>query len=161
MISETVYYLGGHNSASVYADPIYEYERGTKTVSSPEDNVNRTMSWRGKVALPYVSDYGYAADLNLCTSQLSSYSDATCTENNWMFLILKTTDSLRLSWFINPNSDRTNFVYSFLGDNVITVNAFSFGCATPYNVFPVLYLNPDTVIEERGDVNNPYKILVK
>ena len=79
LISDTTYYLGGWNNNSVYPNQIYEYERGTKVYTG------RPTTWQGKIALPYPSDYGYAADLEKCLNkQLGSYNDSTCTSNNWM-----------------------------------------------------------------------------
>ena len=60
LISDTIYYLGGHNSFSVYPNQIYEKERGTAVYSG------RPTTWQGKIALPYQSDYGYAANLGKC-----------------------------------------------------------------------------------------------
>ena len=58
MIAETTYYLGGWNSSSIYPNLAYEKERGTVVYSG-----NKT-SWVGKIALAYLSDYGYVVDLN-------------------------------------------------------------------------------------------------
>ena len=82
MIAETTYYTRGHNSNSIYVGAMYDKERVSGTVVSATPI--RTLTWTGKVAVAYPSDYGYAADLSLCQKQLGSYNDATCTANNWM-----------------------------------------------------------------------------
>ena len=46
---------------------MYEKERGTTVYSG------NATTWTGKIAIPYASDYGYAADLSLCQKTLNSY----------------------------------------------------------------------------------------
>ena len=88
MIAETTYNLGGWNSNSVYSNQIYEYERGTTVYSG------RPTTWKGKIALAYPSDYGYAADLNQCKDKtLYDYDNRTCTSNNWMKAIITNNGS--------------------------------------------------------------------
>ena len=59
MISDNTYSLLGWNNNSIYSNQIYEYERSTGSVYT-----GTPTSWTGKVGLAYVSDYGYAADLD-------------------------------------------------------------------------------------------------
>ena len=146
MISETMWYLRGWNSASVYADQMYEYERTT-------GKVYNTTTWPRKIALAYLSDYGYAADLSVCQKQLESYNDATCTANNWMKSILGTSS---WGWLLNPdsgNSYRAWYVHSsgYVGYNYTYV---------PYGVGPVLYLNSELGIKSGGDGSSsaPYQL---
>ena len=98
LISDTLYYLGGWNSTSVYSDTIYEKERGTTVYSG------RPTTWTGKIALPYPSDYGYAADLGSCTVQLASYNDSTCTSANWMKPIFTSS----YNWLLTPRSGNSS-----------------------------------------------------
>lgn len=67
---------------SIYPNEVYDYERGGVVYTG------RPTEWAGKIALPYLSDYGYAADLGKCTKQLINYSDSTCASNNWMYSIM-------------------------------------------------------------------------
>ena len=93
LISDTIYYLGGHNSFSVYPNQIYEKERGTTVYSG------RPTEWTGKIALAYPSDYGYAADLGKCSQNLNNYNNSTCTSNNWMKAIV----APNYGWLLTPS----------------------------------------------------------
>ena len=146
LISDTTYYLGGWNSNSVYPNQIYEYERGTTVYTG------RPTIWQGKIALPYPSDYGYAADLGKCLNkQLGSYNDSTCTSNNWMKTIvngvwLLTTDSkfANYGWFATPSGNINHmYVYDTRG-------------ATP-----VLSLSSELSIKAgTGSSSEPYQLSV-
>ena len=150
MISESMWYLRGYNSNSVYSDQIYEYERTTGSVY----NTTRPPSWKGKIALAYPSDYGYAADFNQCKKQLGSYNDSTCTSNNWMKAIM----ALNYGWLLTPYSgnsynawrvSRSGNVYDYNN----TYNA--------YGVGPVLYLGSELEIKAGdGSSSVPYQLLI-
>ena len=153
MISETMWYLRGWDTTSVYVDQMYEYERTTGEVY----NTKRPTSWTGKIALAYPSDYGYAADLSVCQKQLGSYNDATCTANNWMKSII-TNNGNNYGWLLTPNSgnsyaawyvNSSGGVY-YYGNN--TYNACGVG--------PVLYLNSELGIKSGGDGSSsaPYQL---
>ena len=96
MVSEATYNLGGWNSENIYSNQVYSYERGTTVFSG------RPTTWTGKVAIPYPSDYGYASDLNTCTSTLKNYKN--CKSNNWMYNIL-TSNGLKTAWTLTPYSN--------------------------------------------------------
>ena len=100
MIAETTYYTRGHNTSSIFVDTMYDKERVIGTVITGV-TPTRTLTWTGKIAVAYPSDYGYAADLSLCQKQLGSYNDATCTANNWMKNILGTNS---FGWLLTPSS---------------------------------------------------------
>ncbi len=149
MIVETTYNLGGWNSASVYPNQIYGYERGTTVYSG------RPTTWTGKIALAYPSDYGYATDFNQCVNkQLTSYNDSTCTSNNWMI----TNNEGNAGWLLTPNFDRSYNVWF-----VLLSGALSYGNDSEYahGVVPVLYLDSNISIESGdGSESNPYKLSV-
>ena len=91
----------------------------------------RTLTWTGKIALAYPSDYGYAADLSLCQKQLGTYDDATCTANNWMKNIL----APNYGWLLTPNSGSVYPAWAVLSDgNVYGTNL----AYRAYGVVPVL-----------------------
>ena len=106
IIDNITYNLGGHNDSSIYSNQIYGYERGT-TVHS-----GNATTWTGKIAIPYPSDYGYAADLSLCQKQLKSYGDATCTANNWMKNLI-TNNGTNDGWLLTPNDYDINVWFIF------------------------------------------------
>ena len=145
LIADTIYYLGGHNSSSVYPNQIYEKERGTAVYSG------RPTTWQGKIALPYQSDYGYAANLGKCLDKnLASYNDATCTSNNWM----KAITASSIDWLLTSDSDNAygvSFISSF-GD------VYYYNSSTVYGITPVLYLNPEIGVKGTGSSSAPYQI---
>ncbi len=149
MIADTTYNLGGWNTAAVYPNQIYGYERGTTVYT------DRPTTWTGKIALAYISDYGYAADFNQCVNKpLDEYSDSTCNSNNWMKAILGTSS---WGWLLTPDSSDSS-----------TARAVSSGGHVPhgyaYNVTgaaPVLSLSSELGIESGsgdGSSSNPYKL---
>ena len=150
MIAETTYNLGGWNSNSVYSNQIYEYERGTTVYSG------RPTTWKGKIALAYPSDYGYAADLNQCKDKtLYDYDNRTCTSNNWMKAII-TNNGSNTGWLLTPYSGDSGNAWTVHSDGYVDYygNAYSaIGAA------PVLYLSSKLEIESGdGSSSNPYKL---
>ena len=151
LISKTLYYLGGYSSAVVYSDKMYEYERGTNLGTSPY----ASSTWEGYIALPYASDYGYAADFNSCTRDLNNYTNTTCKSNNWM----KSIFSGYYYWLLPP--------YSVLDSSTLGVNS-SGGVSSNSSVSnaigaaPVLYLDSNVMIDTTtiGSSDNPYKLIV-
>ena len=83
-VTDQTIYLGGGTTSEIYVNQVYTMERGNTVVQNPSDGVTRTTSWTGKVALIYLSDYGYATDLNVCKNNLYGYSNTTCANNNWL-----------------------------------------------------------------------------
>ena len=150
MIAETTYNLGGWNSNSVYSNQIYEYERGTTVYSG------RPTTWKGKIALAYPSDYGYAADLNQCKDKtLYDYNNSTCTSNNWMKAII-TNNGSNSGWLLTPYSSTSGTVWTVLsGGNVY----YSGNAYFAYGAVPVLSLSSKLGIESGdGSSSNPYKL---
>ena len=144
LISDTTYYLGGWNSSSVYPDVIYSKERGTTVYSG------RPTSWTGKIALPYPSDYGYAADLSKCTKNLYNYSSSTCTSNNWMKSIFTSN-----GWLLTPNSASWNSVWSVSSSG----DVYQSGVFNALGVAPVLSLGSElSVGSGYGSSSDPYQL---
>ena len=158
MISDNNYSLLGWNSAEVYSDQIYEYERTAGKVYA-----GRPTSWTGKIALPYPSDYGYAADLSKCSQNLYNYGNSTCTTNNWMKTIVS-NDGSNAGWLLIPYDNYPTGVWFAYSDGIIT----SVGTPqSPYLAFgtlevaPVLYLNSDLSLGSgTGTSTEPYKLSV-
>lgn len=148
LIAEATWNLGGWNTNSVYSNQMYGYERGTTVYPG-----RPTTPWKGKIALAYPSDYGYAAEFgtDYCNKQLGSYSDTTCTSNNWM----KATFSSGFRWLLTPYSSGSNFAWlvNSSGD-VHYSNAW-----IADGVFPVLYLNSGVEFKDGdGSSANPYQL---
>ena len=150
LISKTLYYLGGYTS--VYSDQMYEYERGTNLGSSPY----ASSIWEGYIALPYASDYGYAADFNSCRLKLDNYSNTSCTSTNWMNSILGTSS---YGWLLPPRYADSK--YAFGVNSTGRVNDSS-DVSFARGIAPVLYLESNANIDgaTTGTSDNPYKLTV-
>ncbi len=148
LISDTIYYLGGHNSFSVYPNQIYEKERGTTVYSG------RPTEWTGKIALAYPSDYGYAADLGKCSQNLNNYNNSTCTSNNWMKAIV----APNYGWLLTPRSCIASNVWYVYSSGGVYYNSYVYNA---YGVAPVLFLNSDANVKSgTGTSSDPYQISV-
>lgn len=145
LISDTNY------SLPVFTDggsPHYIYEF---------ENNHTHEIWTGKVAIPYVSDFAYAYDLNMC--DVSALNSSTCTLYNW--LAHKSN-----FWFMNHIEDESNhscrtychgvgFVEVEMG--VLNVEPVGY----MIDVLPVLYLNTGTtVVAGNGTIVSPYQLSV-
>lgn len=150
LISEETYYLGGYTTSAVYSNQIYEYERGTTVYSG------RPTTWKGKVALPYPSDYGYSADLSKCSKQLGSYSDSTCTSNNWLKPIITTA---KYNWLLNPYSNNSYDAYGI--DTAGKVHYLNVSTNMALGVVPVIHLDSKLSIKSGdGSSSKPYQLSV-
>ena len=152
MIAETTYYTRGHDSSSIYVDAMYDKERVSGTVITGV-TPTRTLTWTGKVAIPYPSDYGYAADLSLCQKQLEYYNDATCTANNWMKNIVTNNGA----WLLTSDSSCADSVW--YADS--SGNVYGGATSDARLVIPVLSINSDLDIKlGSGTSSNPYQLSV-
>ena len=153
LIEETTYYTRGHNSSSIYVNAMYDKERVSGTVVSATPT--RTLTWTGRVAVAYPSDYGYAADLSLRQKQLGSYNDATCTANNWMKNILGTSS---YGWLLTPYSAYANGAWLVRSSGSVNNNTHA---CTAYGVSPVLSLISELDIGPgTGTSSSPYQLSV-
>ena len=156
LISDTTYYLGGINGNDkdlvLFSNNAYTYEREKGVYAG------RPTTWQGKIALAYPSDYGYAVDLGKCLNkQLGSYNDTTCTSNNWMKIILGTSN---YGWLLTPysgtSSDSSSASWFVFSGKVAPMHAY-----VAFGVAPVLYLNPELSIKSGdGSDSNPYQLSV-
>ena len=151
IIDNITYNLGGHNDSSIYSNQIYGYERGTTVPSG------NATTWTGKIALAYLSDYGYAVDLSLCQKtlrELYDYYDATCTENNWMKSILATSNR---GWLLTPYSGNARSAWYVYSSGSVYYN----GTTAVYGVAPVLSLSSGLGIGSgTGTSSDPYQLNV-
>ena len=152
MIAETTYYTRGHNTADIFVDAMYDKERVSGTVVNATPP--RTLTWTGKVAIPYPSDYGYAADLSLCKQTLVNYNNATCTANNWMKSIL----APNYGWLLTPNSDSDSVAWFVYSSGYVQHDSYTFGA---HAVVPVLSLTSELDIGSgTGESSSPYQLSV-
>ena len=110
----------------------YNQERSTTLISTPSDNVPRTNTWEGKIALIYPSDYGYASTDTTCRSGLGS---TNCKNENWLF-----NSSYQRT--LSPDSDYANYVFSVVSGGLVNY----YYARNTYGVRPVLFLKSDVVI---------------
>lgn len=142
LISDSDWYLGKTAAVEVYSNDIYYMERSGETST-------------GKIALPYASDYGYAADLNMCQNKtLNTYNDETlCIPYNWMATSFTTGNV----WLLNPASSKSWITFAVSNR---ALNQYS--ASNKFYVYPTLYLDSKVVFTSGdGSNGNPYKLLVK
>ena len=153
MIAETTYYTRGHYTADIYVNAMYDKERVSGTVTTGV-TPTRTLTWTGKIALAYPSDYGYAADLSLCQKQLGSYNDATCTANNWMKSILVPN----YGWLLTPHSISVSGAWCVYSSGNVGHGS---NTSTSGGVAPVLSLSSELDIGPgTGESSSPYQLSV-
>lgn len=151
LISESLWYLKGWDSNSIYSDQMYDYERNSGKVY----NANSPTTLLRNIGIPYVSDYGYAADLGSCSGKtLSKYDDTTCTSANWMKPILGTSS---YGWLMAPFSSYSDIAW-------VVFSSGGVGSSSVYNargVAPVLHLNSELGIKTGdGSQDTPYQIAI-
>ena len=110
----------------------YNQERSTTLISTPSDNVPRTNTWDGKIALIYPSDYGYASTNEACRSGLGS---SNCKNENWLF-------NSEYQWTLSPDSGDAYYVFGVDSGGYVG----SYYAGDTYGVRPVLFLKSDVVI---------------
>ena len=151
LISDTTHYLGGYDdNADIYSNQIYEYERGTTVYTG------RPTTWQGKIALPYPSDYGYAADFSKCNASFAGYYDnSVCTSNNWMKAILGTS---RWGWLLTTNSRDLSYACFVSSNGIVDNNYYAYHAI---GVAPVLSLKSELIIKTgTGSSSDPYQLSV-
>ena len=144
MIENVTWYLGGYSSTSATAEAFYGYERGTTVYSG------RPTSTTGYIGLMYPSDYGYSVLSSSCarTTNLSSYNNATCAGQSWLY-------GQGYEWTITPDSSSSRFVFYVDNYGYLSSNIANSGDAAR----PVLYLDSSVyVIDGTGTQSDPYII---
>ena len=152
MIAEVIWNLGGSDTNKVYSNQMYEYERGTTVYTG------RPTIWTGKIALAYLSDYGYAVDLNECKDKaLYDYDSIPCELYNWIKAILGTDG---FEWLLAVTYNDATGV-GFVRSSGVPYN--NGPAAGEQKVVPVLYLSSELGIESGagdGSSSNPYKLSI-
>ena len=150
MIADVIWNLGGSDTNKVYSNQMYEYERGTTVYTG------RPTIWSGKIALAYLSDYGYAVDLNKCKDKtLYDYDFIPCELYNWIKAILGTSD---FEWLLAVTYNDATGV-GFVRSSGVPYN--NGPAASELKVVPVLYLSSELGIESGdGSSSNPYKLSI-
>ena len=139
----------------------YNKERGTTTGktctggSYCNDTVERTTSWTGYVALPYLTDWAYASSESICKTSIytkDTNDNYICKNNNWMHYGSTITDRV---WTLSSSYGSTYAcsVWIIYGDG----HVHSIGSAFPITVFPTVYLKSNVkVAGGSGTSTDPY-----
>ncbi len=148
---------------------MYIYERSNNNGKSCSGNTNcndevtRTTTWTGKIALMYPSDFGYATSgsalvdketcLNTTLYSWNKDSARGCNSNSWIYATYGNAQ-----WTLTPRAGTSfgphahNVMY--VGNYVDGMHAYN-----KYGVRPVLYLKSNVLIADGdGLSSNPYKL---
>lgn len=140
MIATSMFYTGGEEKYNYNAIDFYQSERN--------NNHNKETLYLGKIGLIYPSDYlftYYRVDDN-CFNNLGYCENKN---NSWMSEMAK-----EQLWTMTPVGN-TNSLYTISTNSNIDRNNPS----EQLDVYPTLYLDSDTIIEDGdGTYSNPYKI---
>ena len=155
MIETVTWKLGGRSNANATAATFYTAERGTTVYSG------RPTTWRGKIALMYPSDYGYATnggsgsiDRDDCLNRnLSEYETYVCYAQNWL-------DPGSDQWMLTSSSSYSNRAFILDNNGTVTVDEVDLYLASgSHGVLPTLYLISNiTITGGSGTSTNPYTL---
>ena len=174
MISETTYSLKSYQKKySNLETPFTDIMYGIETSKGIMYNENMKSTWKGKIALPYASDYGYASDFRLCNKKLSEYAEnSDCYLKNWMYSIFTADEN----WLINPNATNDHDVLSVFRYHKPVIHQGKVWYFTEYigivyekrtasevkGIAPTLFLNKDIDISAgNGTSDNPYQLKIE
>ena len=157
-------------TTGVNASTAYIRERGNTngksctTGTNCNDEVTRTSTWTGKIALMYPSDYLYATSGGNTTNKQSCltapmyvWNDATkedCKSNDWLY------NSNQWQWTLSPAD---NFLESGHANDLFAIEPNGFvrlyGGYGTHNVRPSLYLKSSVkIVGGTGTQVDPYKL---
>ena len=150
MIGDSRYYLAGHNTSEITTTTMYTYERTKTGNNSGRYDNNRPYYWEGKVALMYLSDYGYAAGITCVNgTKLNDYK-SSCKNSDWLF------SSSTNEWFLSPHSSVTDSAFGVYTTGYVYVGSYT---CNGRSVRPVFSLTPDVIITGgTGELSNPYQV---
>ena len=132
-IATHTWYVGGYSATGATPKTWYNAE-------------SRGTTYRAKIGLMYVSDYGYAASNSYWTTNMSSYSSAI--NNNWMYMGL-------IEWTISKDSSGSTYAF-----RVVTAGYPASGFVYLFNaVRPSFYLTSSTTyVSGSGTSSDPIRI---
>ena len=144
LIATTTWYLGGMTSSSNTAKEFYDGERNNTGYGS------NPTTYTDEIGLMYPSDYGYAANPDAWTTNLSLYSNSTINANNWLYMGLS-------EWTITPLSSVSNLVFNVGINGSLGSSRASYG----YAARPVFYLKSNVALQGgSGTSNDPFILAV-
>lgn len=164
MIDEVIWNLGGTGSVSYENINVWQYynlERsnqiGKICISGLgcNDNISRTLNWKGKVGLMYPSDYGYASNGgDICRSAALFHWNAN------EYLQSKENELFKqaTAWTIMPYSHALYAYHAVNIDRLGRVNNDFAGSQVA--IFPSIYLKSDVkILNGSGTYDSPYVLV--
>ena len=158
---------GSNGSSTCTTKNMYTYERSENTgkiCSSGtycNDEVTRTTSWIGKVALMYPSDYGYSTSggtttsketcLNTSLFEWNGSGVSDCYSNSWIY------NEDYCQWTLSPEAyiDDANYVFDVGSDGFVFGDNANYGS----DVRPAVFLQSSITIDSGdGSSQTPYKL---
>ena len=162
--------IADFNNMNLNTVNLYNAERGTlgKTCTEEDsgsacsDEVERSATWEGLVALPYPTDYGYASSETGCNTNMWTGLDGNagttaCKNNNWMHYGTSSQNMSEVTWFLSPFA----FPGGAFGVSIVYGGgmAYSIYANDPLRVRPTLYLKSNIqIIDGDGSEGNAYKL---
>ena len=127
------------------------YVRGySRSAATPKSFYNAESSgttWRGKIGLMYISDYGYATSNSNWTKNVGS--DSSTVNSNWMYMGIS-------EWTISPWSSYSTDVLIVHSSGVISITELIRAAGA---VRPVFYLTSSTTyVSGSGTQSDPIRI---
>ena len=143
MIEEATWYLGGFESGSLSAKSFYSSERNNNGYG------NNPRTYNAKIGLIYVSEYGYGANPDYWSTNVSSYYPSDIRSSDWLYMCLEEwtlTTSVNFSYYI--------IKIDYSGDSVS-----NFTAQNDYAIRPTFYLkNQVNFVNGSGSKEFPYRI---
>ena len=168
LIADETYYLSNVNTISWgTASSVYNDERATAvecassvTSNSRSNSCNvwngNSATWDGKIALPYPSDFGYAANSSYYGTSIGSYwnaSDPTIQGENWFL-----NNDAYYNWSLSPSSSNSETVAYWYGPGYVNYGAIAGNIDA---VRPVLNLESQVILGGgNGTYSSPYTLKV-
>ena len=153
MIENTKWYLSWYGDTGWTPEAAYKTERGTSVASET------LITWNGKIALMYPSDYGYAStgdteekDRTACLTKTGLHDYYLgCYKQDWIF---KTENQ----WTITPDPDGYQNAALFVASDGHTHYGYN-AVTNNYSIRPTLYLKSNVkILDGNGTFEEPYII---
>ena len=145
MVAEHDWEVGGMASSNTNtAKQYYATELGNS-----DGNI---ITYRAKIGLMYVSDYGYAASPENWNTTLYNYDNDTNRNNNWMYMGW-------YDWTISRRSDYTSSAFNVFSTGRVS-DSSAYGSNGP-GVRPSFYLESSVELSGgNGTSTDPYRLSI-
>ncbi len=153
-IMKHTYITGGNIFDNIQKKYVYEtYQNEIKNPYLGNIATEEDKTYDGKVALMYVSDYGYGAYKDGWTMRtLENYLNENIQKNNWLYI----NDGNTYEWLLLRSSEGRDNAFSILNvGSVVTRNVNNI----IYAIRPVFYLSYNTILKSgNGTKLAPFRI---